>query len=153
VTRAAEITRFRELLARRFGWAYAERDYDLLGNLLNERSALAGMPPADYLHRLAARPWTTETDELIERLSITETYFFRHGEQFRALREEALPDRVTARSAQRVLRMLSVACSSGEEAYSLAITGRQVQPDPDWIIDVIGIDANPAVLDRATSTT
>lgn len=149
MTRAAEITRFRELLARRFGWTYAERDYDLLANLLTERSALAGMPPGDYLNKLAARPWTTEANELIERLSITETYFFRHGEQFRALREEALPDRVAVRSAQRVLRMLSVACSSGEEAYSLAITGRQVRPDPDWIIDVIGIDANPAMLARA----
>ncbi len=39
--------------------------------------------------------------------------------------------------------MLSVGCSSGEEAYTLAIVARQVQPDPDWIINVIGRGRQP----------
>jgi chemotaxis protein methyltransferase CheR len=149
VTAGAAETRFRELLARRFGWTFTDRDTEPLGAVLAERAGKAGMSTDDYLNRLAARPWETETTALIERLSITETYFFRHDEQFRALREEALPARLVARTAQRVLRMLSVACSSGEEAYSLAIAGRQVQPNPDWIISVLGVDANPAMLARA----
>jgi chemotaxis protein methyltransferase CheR len=56
---------------------------------------------------------------------------------------------VAARAAQRVLRMLSVGCSSGEEPYTMAIVARQVQPDPEWIVSVLGVDANPAVLERA----
>jgi chemotaxis protein methyltransferase CheR len=144
-----DVTRFRELLSRWLGWTFAESDSAQLGRLLDDRATAHRLSRLDYLNRLGARPWHTEVTELIERLSITETYFFRHGEQFRALREEALPERVAARQQQRVLRMLSVACSSGEEAYSLAITGRQVRPDPDWIVNVVGLDANPAVLAKA----
>src|SRR4029078_5128418 len=101
------------------------------------------------LTRLGAGTWTGELTALAEDLSITETYFFRHSEQFRALREIALPERVAARSAQRGLRMLSVACSSGEEAYTLAIVGREVRHDPEWVISVTGLDNNPAVLRKA----
>ena len=151
MTRAAEISRFREVLTRRLGWAFTDRDIRQLGALLGERAAAHVMSPADYLNRLTGWPWADELDELIKRLSITETYFFRHREQFAALRSEALPERVAARSGQRVLRMLSVGCASGEEAYTLAIVGRQVQPDPDWIISVLGVDANPAVLNRAAA--
>jgi chemotaxis protein methyltransferase CheR len=149
VTATSELHRFRELLARWLGWTFDDGDADQLSRLLGERAAAHRLSRPEYLDRLGARAWTDEITELIERLSITETYFFRHGEQFRALREEALPERVAARSAQRVLRMLSVACSSGEEAYSLAIVGRQVRPDPDWLISVIGVDNNPAVLRKA----
>jgi chemotaxis protein methyltransferase CheR len=149
VTAGSDLRRFADVLARRFGWTYAEQDAEHLLTLLAERSALAGMTVPEYLDRLAGRPWTEETTALIERLSITETYFFRHGEQFTALREVALPERIAARSAQRVLRILSVACSSGEEAYSLAILARQAQPDQDWIIRVLGVDANPAMLAAA----
>jgi chemotaxis protein methyltransferase CheR len=144
-----DVTRFRELLAKWFGWTFATGDSDQLGQILDARAAVHGLSREAYLVRLGAAGWTAEISTLAENLSITETYFFRHGEQFRALRDTALPERVTARSSQRVLRMLSVACSSGEEAYTLAIVGRQVRPDPEWIISVTGLDNNPAMLRKA----
>ena len=149
MTGDGEVTRFRELLGRRLGWAYTDRDAGQLAPLLDERARHSRMSRDDYLHRLAARPWADELTALVERLSITETYFFRHGDQFRALREEALPERIAARAGQRMLRMLSVACSSGEEAYSLAITTREALPGGEWVINVTGVDANPAVLAQA----
>jgi chemotaxis protein methyltransferase CheR len=149
VAGTAEAVRFSEVLGRWLGWNFADADSGQLAALIGERAARHAMKPHDYVTRLAARPWPDEMTVLVERLSITETYFFRHGEQFRALAEQALPDRVEARGTQRVLRMLSVACSSGEEAYTLAMVARQVCPDPDWIVDVLGVDANPAVLRKA----
>jgi chemotaxis protein methyltransferase CheR len=149
VSAEAEVGRFRDLLGRWMGWTFSDRDARQLGPLLAERAHFHRMSRTEYVNRLAARPWNDEMVELIEQLSITETYFFRHGEQFRALREEAVPQRVLARSSQRVLRMLSVACSSGEEAYSLAIVAKEAAPGPDWVISVTGIDANPAVLGQA----
>jgi chemotaxis protein methyltransferase CheR len=145
------VDRFREQLAKWLGWTFDESDTPQLGQVMRDRAASRGLSEDAYLARLGAGGWTDEITELAENLSITETYFFRHSEQFRALREEALPDRVAARAVQRVLRMLSVACSSGEEAYTLAIVGRQVRPDPDWIISVTGVDANPAVLRKAAA--
>jgi chemotaxis protein methyltransferase CheR len=151
VTGDAGAPRFPELLGRRLGWAYTDRDARQLAPLLDERARHRRMSPDDYLHRLAARPWEDELTALVERLSITETYFFRHGEQFRALREDAMPERIAARAGHRALRMLSVGCSSGEEAYSLAITAREVLPGDTWLVHVLGVDANPAVLEQAVA--
>ena len=151
MTGDAEITRFRELLGRWLGWTFTDRDAGQLAPLLDERARHRRMSRGDYLNRLAARSWSDELTALVERLSITETYFFRHGAQFRALREEALPERIAARSQQRVLRMLSVACSSGEEAYSLAILARAALQGADWLVSVIGVDANPVVLEQAVA--
>ena len=104
-----------------------------------------------YLARLGAGGWSEEISALAEDLTITETYFFRHAEQFRALAELALPERVAARGDATRLRLLSVGCSSGEEAYTLAIVARQVQPDPNWIVSVVGLDANPVMLRKAAA--
>jgi chemotaxis protein methyltransferase CheR len=144
-----DVDSFRDLLAKWLGWTFDAGDTEQLGQVLGARAATHGLTPGAYLTRLGAGGWTGELTALAEDLSITETYFFRHSEQFRALRETALPERVAARSAQRVLRMLSVACSSGEEAYTLAIVGREVRRDPEWVISVTGLDNNPAVLRKA----
>jgi chemotaxis protein methyltransferase CheR len=145
---SSEIAEFRQLLACRLGWMFDDKDVALLDDVLDERAAEAELCRPDYLARLGSR-WDSEVTELAERLSITETYFFRHGEQFRALRETALPERIAARDGNRVLRLLSVACSSGEEAYSLAIAAREAQPAGDWVVSVTGVDANPAMLRKA----
>jgi chemotaxis protein methyltransferase CheR len=117
--------------------------------VLGKRSDQYGLSQVAYLTRLAANEWDAELTTLAEELTINETYFYRHGEQFRALAEVVLPERIEARAGQRVLRMLSVGCSSGEEAFTMAIVAREILPEQDWIISVLGLDANPAVLRRA----
>ena len=143
------VIRFREVLADRLGWTFADTAVPHLAAELTGRAQARGLSAQDYLDRLSAARWDDEPATLAEHLAITETYFFRHSEQFRALREVALPDRIAARDGQRALRLLSVGCSSGEEAYTLAIVARQAQPDPDWIVTVLGLDVNPAMLRRA----
>ncbi|BCJ40215.1 protein-glutamate O-methyltransferase [Actinoplanes ianthinogenes] len=143
------LVRFRGILEQRLGWVSADTEAVPVLPVLAERSAARRMSENEYLNRLSVRDWPEETTVLAERLSITETYFFRHGDQFRALTERVLPERIAARSGQRALRLLSVGCSSGEEAYSLAIAALQARPAPDWIVSVLGIDANPEMLRRA----
>ncbi len=145
----ADVARFRALLADRLGWTFVDTDAPQLARVLRRRAERLGLGHAAYLRKLAAGTARPELTVLAEELSITETYFFRHGEQFRALAEAALPDRIRNRSQQRVLRVLSVGCSSGEEAYTLAIVAREAQPDPSWTVSVLGLDANPAMLRRA----
>jgi chemotaxis methyl-accepting protein methylase len=57
--------------------------------------------------------WTT----LVDRLTVHETHFFRHPPSFDLIAKEWLP-RVTSQTA---LHAWSVGCSSGEEAYTLAM--------------------------------
>jgi chemotaxis protein methyltransferase CheR len=150
VTTGADVARFRSLLAARLGWAFTDADGPHLDTMLSRRTGEHGIAAREYLARLGAG-WPDEMVALAQELTITETYLFRHSEQFAALREAALPERVAARSGQRLLRLLSVGCSSGEEAYSLAIVAREVQPDPGWIVDVLGVDANAAMLAKAAA--
>jgi chemotaxis protein methyltransferase CheR len=146
---AAEVGRFRALLARKLGWTFDDSDTSQLAGVLGERSRRHGLSRSGYLSRLATEGWDAELTTLAEELTINETYFYRHGEQFRALAEVALPELIRARSGRRVLRMLSVGCSSGEEAYTLAIVAREARAGNDWIVSVQGLDANPAVLRQA----
>ncbi|GAA4610346.1 chemotaxis protein methyltransferase CheR [Actinoplanes octamycinicus] len=143
------LVRFRGILEQRLGWVTADTEAVPVLPVLAERAKARRMSENEYLNRLSVRDWPEETTVLAERLSITETYFFRHGDQFRALAERVLPERVAARAGQRALRLLSVGCSSGEEAYSLAIAAHRARPAPDWIVSVLGIDANPEMLRRA----
>ncbi|HVR86049.1 MAG TPA: protein-glutamate O-methyltransferase CheR, partial [Planctomycetota bacterium] len=60
-------------------------------------------------------------EDLIGELTVGETYFFRDPAQFAVLREEILPTMAGPRHPDRGIRAWSAGCSSGEEAYSLAI--------------------------------
>jgi chemotaxis protein methyltransferase CheR len=151
MTAGADLVRFRALLATRMGWTFADADLPHLAGELDRRAAARGLDPGAYLDRLGAGGWREEISVIAEDLTITETYFFRHSEQFRALAEVALPERVAARAERRALRLLSVGASSGEEAYTLAIVARRAVTASDWIVSVLGLDANPAVLRRAAA--
>jgi chemotaxis protein methyltransferase CheR len=142
------VARFRAVLDARLGWRFDVDGSTRLAEVLHRRAKATGLSPAAYLDRLAVDP-AGERAALGEHLTVTETYFFRYAEQLRALARDALPERVAARSGQRLLRLLSVGCSSGEEAYTLAILAREGRPDAGWTISVLGVDANPAVLRQA----
>ena len=69
---------------------------------------------------------------LARELTVGETYFFRNNEQFRALAEVVLPERLRIERSPRVLRVLSAGCSSGEEPYSMGIVASETVLDPAW---------------------
>ena len=73
---------------------------------------------------------------------VPETYFFRSPPQLRALDTVVLPDLVErARSRGRKLRIWSAGCSSGEEAYTLAMILTRLVPDRSgWDLKVLGTD-------------
>ncbi|GAA1621139.1 CheR family methyltransferase [Actinoplanes couchii] len=149
MTGSKSLARFRDLLQKRLGWTFADNDLTQTATVLSARAKAHGLSEREYLDRLDGRRWTAEIAELAQALSITETYFFRHDEQFRALRERVLPELIGSRSGQRVLRIFSVGCSSGEEAYSLAIEAARAKPGDDWIVTVVGVDANRQMLAKA----
>jgi two-component system, chemotaxis family, CheB/CheR fusion protein len=73
----------------------------------------------EYLELLGADP--TEVEALADDLLITVTSFFRDPEVFRALADEVVPGLFQGKGPGDSVRVWSVGCASGEEAYSLAI--------------------------------
>ncbi|WP_232293298.1 CheR family methyltransferase, partial [Stigmatella aurantiaca] len=72
-----------------------------------------------YLGRLASDPGAF--DDLLNELTIGETYFFRTHEHFDFLRHQALPELRRLRGPEHTVRVWSAGCASGEEPYSLAV--------------------------------
>lgn len=60
-------------------------------------------------------------DELVARVTVGESYFFREPGQLEVLRSTILPERRTARGPGAALRLWSAGCAIGQEAYTLAI--------------------------------
>lgn len=92
-----------------------------------------------------------ELDNLIAELTIGETYFFRHPEQFDALRDHVLPACIERHRNSRHLRIWSVGSANGAEPYSIAIVVQQLlgsQID-DWTVTIVGSDINRAFLAEA----
>jgi len=77
----------------------------------------------DYLKLLHDDP--REIDQLFESLLIDVTRFFRDRDVFAVVREKVLPSLMSGRQANEPLRIWVPGCSSGEEAYSIAILVRE----------------------------
>lgn len=143
------VERLRMLVVERLGLALDQGHAAFLGEVLARRLKARGLEEGRYLDRLGNDPSWEEVGCLAEELTVGETYFFRNREQFQALREVVLPERMGERRASGRLSLLSAGCATGEEAYSLAIVVRETVPDPPWKVTIRALDVNPATLAKA----
>jgi chemotaxis protein methyltransferase CheR len=92
-----------------------------------------------HLHRAVA-----------EAMTINETSFFRDMTSFEMLREVVFPQLIEQRMQERRLRIWSAASSTGQEAYSLAMSIAEHFPDLAlWDVKIIGTDISRHVVDYA----
>jgi chemotaxis protein methyltransferase CheR len=97
---------------------------------------------------------------LASHLTISETYFWREPQVFSALTDHILPELIRSKSREwgagsreqrkRSIRIWSAGCSTGEEAYSIAIAiHKTIEKIDDWNITILATDINPAALTKA----
>lgn len=141
-----ELESLRSMLARGTGLRFEDDKLEVLSELLANRALETGSRcVAEYLGRLETS--AAELTVLAQTLTVSETYFLRNRDQFRAF-EALLRERQA--SSTRHLRVLSAGCSSGEEPYSLAITILETLRAPEeWTISVLGVDLCAQVLEKA----
>jgi len=97
----------------------------------------------EYFHLLQFGVHSSEVQIAIDLLTTNETHFFREPKHFDFLREKILSNR----SPRRELRVWSAATSSGEEAYSLAMTLSATLTNASW--EVFASDLSSRALERA----
>lgn len=150
-----DIEQFRNILTRHLGLQFEDEKLDYLADIMLQRMQSVGRARFEscsaYIAYLNASPKASaEWRALAEQLTVNETFFFRNSDNFLALAENVLPERIRAKAQTKQLRILSAGCSSGEEPYSLAIMVREALPDlNDWDVKIVGIDINPAILLKA----
>jgi chemotaxis protein methyltransferase CheR len=146
------------------------RDFETFSSLVKAETGLAISPDKAYLleARLApvALKWNFSTIEQLaealrnrqnaaqvrdvaEAMTINESQFFRDAKPFDLLRDKILPALLAARAVKRRLRIWSAACSSGQEAYSIAILLQECGNLAGWTIDIVGTDISTEMVERA----
>lgn len=118
---------------------WPQRIHDLVERL----AAAKGLESAIWLSRLATcSPPNAELDALVDIATVGHTTFFRHPEQFSELRRIL---RTSFERRQTKLKVWSAGCSTGEEAYSIALTAEEVCVP----VEILATDVNPIAVQSA----
>jgi chemotaxis protein methyltransferase CheR len=123
----------------------------LVGRLSRRLRELGGPSLREYLHRVQED--AEERARLLEAICTHETRFFREPRHFTLLEQEVLPRwraQGSTGARRRAVRVWSAGCSSGEEAFSLAMLLRYHLPaEEGWEIDILATDLSTRILERA----
>jgi two-component system CheB/CheR fusion protein len=108
------------LLRAQTGHDFSEYKPSTLHRRIERRMAVQHIEEIDeYVKYLRQTP--AEVEALFRDLLIGVTSFFRNPEAFKALDEQVIPKLFAGKSPGAVIRVWSPGCSTGEEAYSIAI--------------------------------
>ncbi|HXT41261.1 MAG TPA: chemotaxis protein CheB, partial [Candidatus Angelobacter sp.] len=104
-----------------------------------------------YVRYLRENP--QEVELLFKELLIGVTSFFRDAAAWEQLGNEALPSLLTSRADGHALRAWVTGCSTGEEAYSLAIVFKEalkrIKPRGNYSLQIFATDLDRDAVDKA----
>lgn len=139
-----------EQLRHRLGHDFSQYKRSTMLRRVQRRMQVVGASTGeDYLGLLNSKD--DEARLLFRDLLINVTCFFRDAEAFDFLRREVVPELLRDKGASDTLRIWTPGCSSGEEAYSIAIMlaeamGRmQARP----AVQIFATDIDEAMLHKA----
>ncbi|HYS43651.1 MAG TPA: protein-glutamate O-methyltransferase CheR, partial [Geobacteraceae bacterium] len=147
------LSQFSEFVTARFGLHFPRKRWRDLARKAVAAGEQFGYPdPSACIRWLLSTQLTrSELDTLAGCLTIGETYFFREQKSFDLLESQILPALISSRRGkEQRLRIWSAGCSTGEEAYSIAILLRKMIADlAEWHITILATDLNPFALGKA----
>ncbi|MCL6574103.1 MAG: protein-glutamate O-methyltransferase CheR [Bacillus sp. (in: Bacteria)] len=126
------------------------RDYcgiDFTTNLASLEQKVArrlnelGLPLDEYIARLQKD--LKEWDKLVEHITINETYFFREFNQLAEFQN------LIKKKTGKPINVWCVPCSTGDEAYSLAILAKELEFSTGNVVRIVASDLNKKVLEHA----
>lgn len=138
-----DFTDFSKLIYDASGIAFSEVNRPVLESRIKERMRQIKVEKiSDYEQKIKAD--RKELATLLDNVTTNLTSFFRLEKHFETLSTTILPEIIAAKQKQRRLhiKIWSAGSSTGEEAYSIAITCLEVlkQEAGMWKIEIIGSD-------------
>ena len=124
-----------------------------LSRRIERRRVITGSSTLAAYHEVLKES-TEERQALCGDLLISVTNFFRDESAWRFLKEEALPKLIASLPPEQPLRIWVTACSTGEEAYTMAMVAQEameVAGKEGTEIKVFATDIDPNVLERAAA--
>ncbi len=139
------------LLGARTGQQLATGRRWRIDTALRPLLAQYGLVSLDVLvSRIASGECPELADAAIDALLNHETFFYRDMAAFKLLDEQGLLRFHAARASTKRLRIWSAGCSTGQEAYTLAM---MIADRPDrwkgWTIEIVGTDLSASAIEQA----
>jgi two-component system CheB/CheR fusion protein len=139
-----------ELVRERVHIDFSQYKENTLHRRIRRRMALSQRESLDdYAGLLRERP--AEVEALAQDILISVTSFFRDPESFEALKAAVFPRLLARGSSEEAIRIWVVGCSTGEEAYSMAIALLEAMGESHdkCPLSVFGTDVNTLAIERA----
>jgi chemotaxis protein methyltransferase CheR len=148
-------------------FALSDKEFEFLSQLANRKTGIM-LPPnkrdmvysrlvrrlralhlesfADYCNLLTTEAGAEEMNNLVNSITTNLTHFFREGHHFEHFAKNILPQV----KENRKMRIWSAGCSSGMEAYSIAMTSLGTLPEAskNWDLRILATDIDTNMLDR-----
>jgi chemotaxis protein methyltransferase CheR len=142
--RPEEFRVLRGLFSDRIGVSFGNEARFAVERRLRERLAALDLTTfAEYCEHLRYSPGAdAEWEEAIDLCTTNETYFFREDYQLRSFQSELLPMLAEQAKGRRRLSIWSAGCSTGEEAYTIAILVHESGLFRDWDVRIYGSDVS-----------
>jgi chemotaxis protein methyltransferase CheR len=149
----SEYEAWREFVWQQSGLYFSENHRGFLARRIWERMRARRIHNcSEYYHFMRFnRQGSKEWEELLELLVTCETGFFRHEPSFRAL-AEILPHLLLRKQEGdlNTIRMWSAGCSTGQEAYSLAMLFLDTVRFPElWRAEIMATDISRRAVKKA----
>jgi chemotaxis protein methyltransferase CheR len=149
-----EFEKFCGLIYRVAGIRIADNKRVMVGNRVRRRLRATGISSfREYFIHLTSPAGNGEMPLFLDVITTNETYFFRDPQHYDWLGETFLPEiahQAALRKRPKSLRIWSAACSSGEEAYSIALKVLAKKPLlTGWQTTILGTDISGAALAAA----
>jgi chemotaxis protein methyltransferase CheR len=151
--RQDEFRLLRDMVNRFCGIDFADETIYVVERRLRERIAALGLTDFDqYYQHLRYHPEAqAELERAVDELTTNETYFFREEYQLKAFAADVLPElrRRLLDQGSRRLALWSAGCSTGEEAYTIAMVVHDTGLFDGWDVRIFGNDISRRVLHTA----
>jgi len=146
-----DFLKFREFFYRKTGIYFEDSKRYFVDKRLSERIEATGSDSfRNYFTLLRFQNAGEELQELINLMTINETYFFRESYQFDCLVNSMLDEVTTHKGPGETVRIWSIPCSSGEEPYSIAIYLLERWPRlVKYEVEILASDVDTGILETA----
>ncbi|MBA4016971.1 MAG: histidine kinase [Pirellula sp.] len=141
-----QLRRYAQLVYQKIGVTISEQKTTLLSNRLRRRLRATGLKCYDDYYELLCRTSTAdaEWEAFLQEVTTHETFLFRDKTHWDWIHGVFLPElmaQVRAGKRRPTLRVWSAACSTGDEATSVACCAAdKLSPLANWKVEIVGTD-------------
>jgi len=148
---AEHLEKLGQQIYRKLGLYFDDKKNYFLRTRVAKRMAALGIDdPADYVFMVGyADTNGLEMQALANLITTNETYMFREYDQLQGFANHCLPEVLSSKQdrGEKTLRIWCAGCSSGEEAYTLAMILQEVFPQSQsWDCTIIATDIDENML-------